>query len=98
MMSQQVVGSSNLGKASNNQNFANSQIFSHNQLGIFKQGGPVRATAFDYKMDQFGGVQATNQMMGSRKHMSGANHGSQKIYKRSGMASSSQGGLRPGTA
>jgi hypothetical protein len=52
MMSQQVMGSSHLG-GSQNQGFANSQILNQQQLGIFKSGGPVRATAFEYKMDPF---------------------------------------------
>lgn len=51
MMSQQVMGSSQLGQSSANQSFANSQILNQQQLGIFKTSGPVRATAFDYKMD-----------------------------------------------
>jgi hypothetical protein len=54
MMSQQVMGTSHLGQVGN-QGFANSQILNQQQLGIFKTGGPVRATAFEYKMDHFGG-------------------------------------------
>ena len=49
--------SSHLGQANTNQGFANSQILNQQQLGIFKSSGPVRATAFDYKMDQYHGIQ-----------------------------------------
>ena len=97
MMSQQVVGSAQLGQAGGNQSFANSQILNQQQLGIFKSGGPVRATDFGYKMDQYHvAMSNSNQMMGSRKAMSGQ----QKSYKRGGgsLGPSGSGTLRPGTA
>lgn len=50
------MGSSHLGQGNANQGFANSQILNQQQLGIFKSSGPVRATAFDYKMDQYHGI------------------------------------------
>lgn len=88
MMSQQVMGSSHLGQVAN-QGFANSQILNQQQLGIFKTGGPVRATAFEYKMDHFGGghngmQSSSGQMIGGRKNVGGAGHNSQKTYKRGG--------------
>jgi len=53
MMSQQVIGSQHLSHSAN-QGFANSQILNQQQLGIFKAGGPVRATAFT--IDPFGAI------------------------------------------
>ena len=95
MMSQQVMGSSNLGQS--NQNFANSQVLNQQQLGIFKAGGPVRATAFN--VDHFAGLGHGNsgQILGGRKGVSNSSKG----YKRGqGSLGPSQnnGGLRPGTA
>mmetsp|Transcript_7989 Transcript_7989/g.13401 ORF Transcript_7989/g.13401 Transcript_7989/m.13401 type:complete len:396 (+) Transcript_7989:3-1190(+) len=85
MMSQQVMGSSHLNQTTGNQNFANSQILNQQQLGIFKGAGPIRATAFDYKMEQIHGMQSSGQMIGGRKQMNtGTGHGSQKSYKRGG--------------
>jgi hypothetical protein len=37
-----------------NNNFSNSQVLNQQPLGVFKTGGPIRATAFDYKLDQLG--------------------------------------------
>lgn len=100
MMSQQVVGSSHLGNSAN-QGFANSQIINQQQLGIFKAGGPVRATAFN--IDPFSGMgqiqSQTGQILAGRKAVGGSG----KAYKRGqgslGPSSSgSASGLRPGTA
>lgn len=103
MMSQQVMGSSHLGQTNANQGFANSQILNQQQLGIFKSSGPVRATAFDYKMDQYHGIQSSSNVMGSRKAMSGGqNNNANKTYKRGqgslGPSQNNNNGLRPGTA
>jgi hypothetical protein len=61
----------------------------------------VRATAFEYKMDQFSHGISGGNMLGSRKGISGG-HGSQKTYKRGsgsmGTNNGSSSGLRPGTA
>ena len=102
------MGSQHLGQVGN-QGFANSQILNQQQLGIFKTGGPVRATAFEYKMDHFAGhngISTSGQMIGGRKNVAGggSGHNSQKTYKRGtgsmgpshGQGSSSV--LRPGTA
>lgn len=103
MMSQQVMGSSHLGQSSNNQSFANSQILNQQQLGIFKSSGPVRATAFDYKIEQqYHGMQQ-QQMMGGRKIGGGVRDGQHKSYKRGQGSlgpsnSNNSNGLRPGTA
>jgi len=67
MMSQQVVGSASLGHSAN-QGFANSQILTQQQLGLFKAGGPVRATAFN--MDPFAGMSHQQQILGGRKSLS----------------------------
>lgn len=92
MMSQQVVGSSGFGKL--NQPFSNSQILNQQQLGFFKQGGPVKATALTN--DQFANAQ---QISGSgvRRTMSGTS----KNFKRGSGSlgpAPNQGAIRPGTA
>lgn len=97
------MGSSNLGQGNAHQGFANSQILNQQQLGIFKSSGPVRATAFDYKMDQYHGIQSSSHGMGSRKGMSGgSNSNTHKTYKRGqgslGPSQNNASGLRPGTA
>lgn len=68
----------------------------------------MRATAFEYKMDQFGANGMPNQpaqIIGGRKNVAGsAGHNSQKTYKRGNgsmgpsTGSGSSSGLRPGTA
>lgn len=77
------MGSSHLGQGNANQGFANSQILNQQQLGIFKSSGPVRATAFDYKMDQYHGIQSSSgHVMGGRKTMGGQGSNTHKTYKR----------------
>ena len=98
MMSQQVAPGHQLGHTGN-QGFANSQTFNQQQLGIFKAGGPVRATAFNIDPFQgMGGIQSHGGQMMQRKNISSSG----KSYKRGqgslGPTQGSAGQLRPGTA
>jgi hypothetical protein len=94
MMSQQVVGSSTFGQPSTQSSFANSQIINQNQLGIFKAGGPIKATSFG--IDNFTNLNSGSGQMLARKGISG----SSKQYKRGqgSLGPSVEQGIRPGTA